>query len=1100
MPLELWGATGSFYISLPNRPLGYLLLIIYLALLGLIVHRHQQGFRSLSPQQWRWVAALAIASFLASQLFPIHLNFDNQLPPLYTARNPVTVLTLFSAAPFLLAGAILNPAAAFLVGMAGGLGQSLGQSHQIFDIFHVGFAAVLAAMWLEQNYLGRINEWLRHPVVSGALSSLAMIVPIGIETFVTANANASYLVAMDLAFSTTIANIWPLLIEGTFGGGLVWVILQGMPHLRPQRPLLPSPVQRSLRSRLLNNFTIFAVLLTLLVSTVVFRLAVNVSTQLVINQMAHNAKTVSAEIPDFQAHLQNLLTQYTPPSQLLTDNETEVQTTLRQLFRVSPLYRRVMLVNDQMEVVAFYPPDVPEVQLTDLEQTAVAETLTTGILEITPAQTEEDESIISFAAPLLNEQGEAKAVLVGRVPEISLENLITGVQGTVGEGTGFIVDENGRIIAHANHEQLLNYWTPPDSATNFIETEETSPGFAYQGLQGTSNARELVYYITGPDHQWTVVVTVPYEVVLRLALNIGGPLMIIMLVVISLFYINLAYLGHDITKPITELVEASRTIAAGGNWTPPSADTIRDDEVGQLHKAFAQMQRSMKQRLNELSLLLSVSHDVSSTIDIGQGMPTILRGALRGTGASGARAVVINPAGGRPLTFGEGPAARIMTTLDRNIMLALRDLKELMLETPEEIRSVLQLEANIDPPIPALIALPLVFHDRFQGVLWLGYRQPHSFDLTERNLLRTLASQAAILVENARLFATAEGGRRRLAAVLASTTDAVIVTDQTERVLLINRAMERIFNIKAQEVINRHVADVIDSEILVKALTAGEEHMRNLEIRTEDGRIFYTNASAIISNDGQALGRVAVLHDITHFKEIDELKSDFVQTVSHDLRGPLTFMRGYATMIPMVGELNDKQKEYMDKILSGIDQMAKLVNDLLDLGRIEAGVELQCVPVDVHTLLTDIAEEYWQHAHLNGIQIEVNAPENIILEGDKALIKQAITNLVSNGLKYAPNSGRMVLQAEQRNGEVIISVQDNGPGIPKEDQMRLFEKFYRARQRGTEKIKGSGLGLAIVKSIAERHGGRVWVHSQQGKGSTFYIALPLQQAKNGRQG
>jgi len=363
--------------------------------------------------------------------------------------------------------------------------------------------------------------------------------------------------------------------------------------------------------------------------------------------------------------------------------------------------------------------------------------------------------------------------------------------------------------------------------------------------------------------------------------------------------------------------------------------------------------------------------------------------------------------------------------------------------------------------------------------------------------LVTLASQTAVLVENARLYAIAEGGRRRLAAVLASTTDAVIVTDQTERILLINRAAERIFNLNASKVAGRPVAKVIEPVKLVKALTGQDEHTRNLELPLPNGQTYYASASTIISNEGQVFGRVAVLRDITHLKEIDEMKSDFVATVSHDLRSPLTYMRGYATMVPMVDELSPKQHEYLEKILVGIDQMSQLVDDLLDLGRIEAGVDLAQERIEVKPLLEGIAEEYWQHAHLAGIKLQVDVADNISpIQGDGSLIRQALTNLVGNAIKYAPNSGPMWLRAEQKNSELILSVQDSGPGIPKQDQMRLFEKFYRVKQRGTEKVKGSGLGLAIVRSIAERHGGRAWCYSQQGEGCTFAISLPTQNGYN----
>lgn len=1103
MPSELWG-TNAFDLSLPSRPIGYLLLLFYLVLLLVLLYVNRRSLRRMSNRQWVIVFALSITSLFLSQLFPLRLNLPNQLSPISATQDPVTTVTLFSAFPFLLAGATLNPAAALIVGLFSGLGRSVAQTHQPFDIFHVAFAAVLAAHWLQQNYFGRVYRWLRNPIISGGLSNAAMFMLIGIASFVATDTEASYLSELDLAVSTANAHIGPLLIEGVVGGLLTLLVLLGVPQLRNSQALAPSPPQRSLVRRLLSNFVLFAVLLVVLLVTVVFTVSIRVSTEQIVNQMAYNANTVSAEIPDFQARIQSLLVEYSRFDALQQGNNTVRGEALRQLYRTNPIYRHVLLVAGS-EVLQAYPDDGAIIGLTETEQMAVSTTLASNAPQITSAQSLDSEYIISFIVPIPVDEGQPTMALVGRVPDISLGSLIGGLQGIVGRGEGFIVDRQARIIAHPSRDRLLATWEPPENLPRQIDTDEVSDGVAYEGRDAQSNARELVYYVPGRNHSWTVVTTAPYDVVLNLALRIGAPLALVLLIVTAVFYANLVYLGRDITNPIGELVRATKDVAAGRSIRIKIHEQ-RQDELGQLSESFANMQLALKQRVDDLSLLLSISGDVSNSMDLYQGMPAILKGALRGTTAVGARAIILNPNNPQPFQFGEGPKAEAMKALDRAVMTKLRHVDDVAtISRPNQIQRQLDLDGDVPLPINALIAIPMSSHSYFRGILWLGYSQSHRFTDDEKNLLRTLARQASVLVENAYNFARAEGGRRRLAAVLTSTTDAVIVTDQTNRIHLVNPAFETVFGQKTSALINRAVGDMITIEPLMAALTSSDKRPQKLEIPLADGRTFYTSVSPISNGEGQTMGRVAVLHDVTHFKEIDEMKSDFVSTVSHDLRSPLTFMRGYATMLSMAGELNEQQEKYIEKILSGIDQMATLVNNLLDLGRIEAGVELVFEPINIQNLLEEIGEEYWQHAHVQGIKLKVEEPLQPIpvIQGDKALLRQAVTNLVSNGLKYAPQSGQMVLRAEHRQpGEVVVSVKDNGPGIAEKDQMRLFEKFFRIKRRGTEKIKGSGLGLAIVRSIAERHSGRVWVQSELDQGSTFFIALPLEPkvSQNGQTG
>jgi two-component system phosphate regulon sensor histidine kinase PhoR len=268
------------------------------------------------------------------------------------------------------------------------------------------------------------------------------------------------------------------------------------------------------------------------------------------------------------------------------------------------------------------------------------------------------------------------------------------------------------------------------------------------------------------------------------------------------------------------------------------------------------------------------------------------------------------------------------------------------------------------------------------------------------------------------------------------------------------------------------------------------------EVPLPDGRTLYASVSTILSADGERIGRVVVMRDVTHFKELDELKSEFVATVSHDLRAPLTFMRGYTTMLPMVGELNEKQQEYVEKILHGVGQMSNLIDDLLDLGRIEAGVGLERKPCHLGVIMVEAVDGMRARAAAKGLTLRMEPAEgSAVIAGDAALLRQSITNLVDNAIKYTLSGGTVTVGLSVRNDQAVVRVADTGIGIAPDDHVRLFEKFYRVKRRDTASIQGTGLGLAIVKSIVERHGGRVWVDSDLDQGSVFYISLPMEAAE-----
>lgn len=1094
MPNEIWGVGGNQGVAWPDGPLTVGLMILSIGLLVWALWRSgaSRELGAMTRPQWATFIGLCGASLLLSQLFPLSLPWSNHLLETHPATSFVALL---STVPYLLAGLALNTPAAILVGLLSGLGRALGQSGAPIDIVAVGLAAGLSAVMMRQNYAGRLFGLLRQPVVAGSLGRLAVAVAIGLEVLAAAAPRAGMFAAIDIALFIGAWSIVPLLVEGAVGGMLASVALWIVPMWRPDRGRVPSPLQSSLQRQLVSAFLAFAALVVMLSALVAFYFSARSTERTLVEQMVDNADATAARLGELESDLSAALIQFDIGPSLATADPAAKSAALGRM-QASPHFTAIRLISESGEITSSPAAGGPSTLegLTPAEQAIATAALSDSRTSWSVA-TQGNETMLNLAVPQPTSGGERFVLLAQVAPEV-LADILGGLPVVGGRGQGLIIDERERVLLSTRRGDGLTEWARPTADQLATRVAQSTGHPVFSAVDPATGARQLIYTASVPENGWSVVAIVPNATILRETLGIIGPLALLLLAISTVFYTLVAALGRDITQPIADMSQASRAIAVGGGLERP-VRSHREDEIGQLSLAFSQMQRALRQRLDELSLLLSVSNEVAATIHIDEGMSAVLQGVLRGTGAAGARAIVRNPNAPAPLVFAEGPAAESMSPLDRAVLLNLRNADELALGSAAEIQEKLAVDS---PPMAALFAMPLRPAGDFQGVLYVAYRQPHYFDSDERGLLRTLAGQATVLVQNAHLFAAAESGRRRLAAILASTTNAVIVTDQTDRILLLNPAMEGAFGLRAQDVTGRPVVDVLVGEemttLLARRLSlglssaTGEAADGKLELGA-DGRVFLASISTVFSSEGQTMGRVAVLQDVTDLKEVDRLKSEFVAGISHDLLSPLTYMHNYASMLPIVDD-PALEHEYADKILGGIDRMKRLVNDLLDLARIEAGLNLQFDRVPVVELLEEVAQEYASPANAQGIRLVVEAAADLPPAiADPAHLRRAITNLVTNGLRYAPDSGPLTMAAEANDGEIIISIRDGGPGIPSADQAHLFEKFYRGQSTTADMTRGSGLGLAIVKSVADHHNGRVWCESTLGEGSTFFLALPL---------
>lgn len=390
--------------------------------------------------------------------------------------------------------------------------------------------------------------------------------------------------------------------------------------------------------------------------------------------------------------------------------------------------------------------------------------------------------------------------------------------------------------------------------------------------------------------------------------------------------------------------------------------------------------------------------------------------------------------------------------------------------------------------VRSIIAIPLRRRQRVVGVLTLAHEQPDRFKGSDLPLLNAIAGQAAIALENAQLFKQTEQERIKLSAIINSTQDAVLVTTPQNETLLLNPAAQEILNLAGPPPEGTLLSELTNNEELLRLLSPGSPSTG--EVALPDGRTMWAYMVEIPD-----MGRVMVLRDISAFKALDQMKRDFVTAFTHDLRTPLATLKGYVELVRMDGPVTTRQEEDLEGMTRAANLMKSLIEDLLELSRLERLEELTREHIDLESVIESSISAMKPLAKSKKIDLVLSSgsQSNLTVEGNAVLLSRAVGNLVDNAIKYTPQGGTVnVKLGRNSDNQALVSVIDNGPGIAAKDLPRVFEKFYRARSE-IDDTPGTGLGLAIVKTIVEQHGGQVWVESQPDKGSIFTLSIPLRE-------
>jgi PAS domain S-box-containing protein len=505
--------------------------------------------------------------------------------------------------------------------------------------------------------------------------------------------------------------------------------------------------------------------------------------------------------------------------------------------------------------------------------------------------------------------------------------------------------------------------------------------------------------------------------------------------------------------------------------------------------------------------LLRISRAMTSQLDLRGVLRLILESAIELVGGQVGLIALAEPDGTYKVQASYGLPARTIPLVKPffdDLPEMGESLDPLQWKIPDMERRLNLVMRAIGMPLYQVVALPMTVRDILVGVIYVLRRS--AFTFADRRVLSAFAGQAAIAVHNARLYQEVMREKQRLDAIIENSGDGVMLLDAEQRITVFNRALTLMTGIPAEEAIGQPYDETLvlydrESNARAPELTCPLDRCREGErfyvegdyVRQDDMRITLgITYSPLLDAEGQLVNIIANVRDITHFREAQEMKSTFISVISHELKTPVALIKGYAGTLQRQDADWDQEtiRESLEIIEEESDRLAELIDNLLDASRLQAGqLKLNMADFDLAKMAARTVQEFRTQSNMHTFELDF-PPRFPLVYGDEERLRQVLDNLVSNAIKYSPDKGKITVSGRSDENQVYVAVSDQGIGIPAGEQERIFDRFYRIDGALSRRTQGAGLGLYLVKSVVEAHGGRIWVSSTPGQGSTFVFTLP----------
>jgi PAS domain S-box-containing protein len=516
----------------------------------------------------------------------------------------------------------------------------------------------------------------------------------------------------------------------------------------------------------------------------------------------------------------------------------------------------------------------------------------------------------------------------------------------------------------------------------------------------------------------------------------------------------------------------------------------------------ARLFHELLSRLSEVSMLYTLAQKLSTSLNLQDMLNTIVTSLRQVMGCRACcifllddehEQLEIKAADGlKPhwqkaakLRLGEGAAGQAAAE-NRTVYLPDTHLDPTFIFFDEEVRS--------------LMVVPLIAHGEVIGTINIDHNRPEAFGPTQERLLTIAAAQAGIAIANARLFTKVSAEQQQTQAIIQHMADGLLLLDRQGIIKTCNFTLANMLGLHRGQIIGQSVYSPNLPQNLA-GITASTTHRARtgvlateVYVETPRPRILQVFATTVVDDQQDPIGEVRLVHDVTKERELEQLKDDFFSTVSHELRTPLFSIQGFAQLMLEEDDLDKKtQQEFLETIRRQASQLAEMVNNLLDISKLDEGkLVLEKMPVVLGDVISQTILKLQGFAHQEKIKLVSNLSVQLpTIQGDKQRLEQVLTNLIGNAIKFSKSGDNVIISASANDANILVQVKDNGVGIPEEDLESIFSRYYQAGNKSERSAMGSGLGLHIAKTIVEGHGGKIWAESVAGQGSTFFFTLPI---------